>query len=339
MFYKDLVIINNEKILKEKDGFYCNNIDIKSIPEGLSKYNEVYYIARSFKKKASHKLNLKNIRTSSNIFGFIYSIFSTFKNANSKYLLISINPYTFLSFLLLFLFRKNIFVYLRSSGHEEYKYILGAWAVWIYGFMYKIITPRSKVIVVDNRLYQGKKSYLVLPSKLEKLWLVNHKEASIDQIKLLYVGRINPEKGIIQFFEIFNKLKMNIKLSIVSDTKNLNISNSNIKLLGHGFDTRSLINIYDDHNITLLPSFTEGHPHVVDESLARRRPVIIFEDILHIIKDKKGIFVSKRNVDSFSGTTKYIINNYSKIQKDIEKNKLPTRDDFLKNISNIIEKN
>ena len=69
----------------------------------------------------------------------------------------------------------------------------------------------------------------------------------------------------------------------------MKISNKNIELLEHGFDTKSLINIYDDHNITILPSFTEGHPYVVDESLSRRRPVIIFEDIIHIAKDKRGI--------------------------------------------------
>ena len=51
MPYKDLVIINNEKISKGKNGFYCSDIDVKSIPEGLSRYNEIYYIARSLKKQ------------------------------------------------------------------------------------------------------------------------------------------------------------------------------------------------------------------------------------------------------------------------------------------------
>ena len=105
------------------------------------------------------------------------------------------------------------------------------------------------------------------------------------------------------------------------------------------FDVKSLIKIYDDHNITILPSFTEGHPHVVDESLSRKRPVIIFEEIAHIVKDKRGIFVSKRNVDSFSKTVKYVMQNYQDIQKEIEKNKLPTQEDFFKKISNIISIN
>ena len=35
---------------------------------------------------------------------------------------------------------------------------------------------------------------------------------------------------------------------------------------------------------------------VLLEALARRRPVIVFEDIEHIIGDKKGIFVAKKKI-------------------------------------------
>ena len=56
-------------------------------------------------------------------------------------------------------------------------------------------------------------------------------------------------------------------------------------------ETNALINCYDNHNIFILPSFTEAHPKVIDESLARSRPVIIFEEIKHIIQNKN--FLSK----------------------------------------------
>ena len=136
---------------------------------------------------------------------------------------------------------------------------------------------------------------------------------------------------------MFDELKLNAKLSVVSEIKNLKDINKNIEFLGHGFDVKSLIRIYDDHNITILPSFTEGHPHVVDESLSRKRPVIIFEDIDYIVRDKKGIFVSKRDLNSFSETTKHIMDNYQEIQKKIEKNELPTKKRMIKQISDIIK--
>jgi len=340
MCKKNLVILNNEKIFSEENSFYCDDMDIKSIPEGLAELNNVYYISRRLQKKGRHKLNLKNIKVASNILLFLYYIFKTFKIKDNNYLLISINPYTFVSFLFLKFFRKKIFVYLRSSGHEEYKHIIGSWAVIIYDFMYKIVTFNTNVIVVDYRLHnKEKKIHLARPSKLDSLWFSDCKETKTDQIKLLYVGRINPEKGILEFLKMLNQLELKVHLSIVSNTKNLKVNEQRVKLLGYGFDTKSLINIYDDHNIIILPSFTEGHPQVVDEALARVRPVVIFEDISHIVQGKRGIFVSKRNVVSLSDTLNYIMKNYREIEKDIKKNILPTREDFIKNISSIIEKN
>ena len=95
---------------------------------------------------------------------------------------------------------------------------------------------------------------------------------------------------------------------------------------------------YDDHNIFVLPSYTEGHPMVVLEALARRRPVLVFEDIKHIIGNKKGIFVSKRNFINFLGTLNNIKKNYKKIQKDMKKNKLPTYKEFIEDFSLYLNK-
>ena len=41
MAYKDLIIINNEKIFKENNNYYCDNVALKILPEGLSNH---YYI-------------------------------------------------------------------------------------------------------------------------------------------------------------------------------------------------------------------------------------------------------------------------------------------------------
>ncbi len=334
---KDLIIINNEKVFQENKNFYCDNLDLKILPEDLNNYYKVQYIVRSSDKKKDQKINLDNVKPSSNIFKFIYFIYKTFKFTDASYLLISITPYTFFSFLLLFLFRKKIFIYLFSSGHEEYKHILGGWAVWIYHFMYKLVTRHSKVIVCHERLYDKKKSQLVYISRLNDEWLANQKEVLLDKIRLLYVGRMSPEKGIFNFIKMFQKMELGAEFSIVGNTQNENIPNNNIKFFGYVADPKSLINIYDKHNITVLPSYTEATPYVVDESLARKRPVIIFEDIEYIIRNKKGIFVSKRDINSFIEKTKYIMKNYEEIQKNMEKNVLPTKKSMIKQISDIIK--
>ena len=68
---------------------------------------------------------------------------------------------------------------------------------------------------------------------------------------------------------------------------------------------------------------------VVLEALARRRPVILFQDIKHVVKNKKGVFVAKRNFVNFLETLNKIKNNYKKIQKEMKKNKLPTNKNFI----------
>ena len=337
MLYKDLVILNNEKVYKNKGYFYCENLDLKVLPEGLNDYYRVNYIVRKSKKKQDQKIDLQNIKVASSIFSFIFSLFKTFKNKDCKYLLISITPYTFFSFLFLLIFKKKVFTYLFSSGHEEYKHILGRWSVWIYDIMYKVVTSNSKVIVCHERLYDKEKSHLVYISRLDNEWVTNHKTASLDKTKFLYVGRVSKEKGIFDFLKMFSKININSTFSIVGNLENQKIIQNNVKTLGYIADTQLLIDVYDEHNIMILPSFTEATPYVVDEALARKRPVIIFEDIEYIVRGKKGIFVSKRDTSSFVNTAKFIMDNYLEIQKNMEKNVLPTKKSMIKQISDIIK--
>ena len=329
MSNNDLVIINNEKISNEKNSFYCDNIDIKSIPENLNKNFNVIVIARNSKIKRSHQLSLNKIKTASNIFSFLFSIFKTFKKDEVRYLIISITPYTFFSYLLLFLFRKKTFVYLRSNGHEEYKAILGFIGPAIYHLMFKIVTSESNIITCQKKLFTKRKSNIVFPSELNSFWLENTQNPLLDKPRLLYVGRIKIEKGVFSLLNIFEKINIDCHLSIVGKKENSHSNTSKVSYIGYGYDAPALIKIYDDHNISILPSFTEAHPKVIDESLARARPVIIFEEIKHIIQNRKGIFVSKRNVQSLLEIIDFIMKNYTKIQKDMMENKLPTKKEFI----------
>ena len=348
MSYKNLVIINNEKISKKtnnssKESFYCDNIDMKTIPEDLCKAFNLTFVARNSKKERFHQINLEKIEISSNIFSFLFSILKTFKQEKARYLIISITPYTFFSYLLLFFFRKEVFVYLRSDGYEEYKAILGFVGPLIYHLMFKIITQKAKVITCQERLYAKEKSNLVFPSELNSLWLENIKKPLLEKPKLLYVGRIKTEKGIFSLVKILSEIFIDFEFSIVGDHNfkwPSNIKN-NKKFTFHSFanNTSSLINFYDNHNIFILPSFTEAHPKVIDESLARLRPVIIFEEIKHVIGNRKGIFVSKREKKSLTDTIYFIMKNYSNIQESMKSNKLPTKKDFISQMINILGSN
>ena len=332
---KNLIILNNEKVFKEKNNFFCDNLDLKVVPEELNKFFKVKYLVRSSNKKGGQQINLNDIQTASNIFKFIYNLLKTFK-INSEYLIISITPYTFIAYLFLLLFNKKVYLYLWSDGHEEWRYLLGSWSVWIFHLMYVVCTYRSEIIVCNKRLTK-KKSHLISISRLDESWFQNQKKPSLDQVNYLYVGRVSKEKGIFNFIDMFNKIPIKGKLSIVGYSKSFKFKNPNINLLGYISKPESLMHIYDNHNITILPSYTEGHPYVIDESLARKRPVIIFEDIKYVINKKKGIFVCERKLDSLIRTTNYIIQNYKIILNEMDKNNLPTKKSMIKQISDIIK--
>ena len=337
-----LIIVCNERVsTDEENNFFSINADLQIVPDGLSKFFDIYCIFRELKKKGNHKFNFtKKIKTASNIFIFIKNLIKTLSLKESKYLIIAITPYSFISFLILYIFKKKIFVYLMSSGHDEWRYILGSWSVWIYDLMFRIITRNSKVIVCHKRLFDEKKSFLIKPARLTQMWFENKKKSILDKARYLYVGRFNPEKGIASFIELFNTLEIDAQLSIAGEQKRIKVlEKNNINQLGYISDERLLINTYDAHNIMILPSFTEAHPYVVDEALARERPVIIFEEISYVKGNKYGVFIIKRNLKELEKTTNFILSNYDKIQEEIKKNNLPSREKMIKDLTNIINLN
>ena len=332
-----LFIITNESIFQNDNEYFCDNIDLKSTPEGLSKKFEVNLIARRSTVDRTFKIDLEKIKVFRSIFSFILAIISSAFKKDSKYLVISITPYTFLACIVLKLFRKSPIIYLRSDGYKEYKSILGTTGQIIYHLMFSIVSLISNLISCRKYILRGRKGELVSPSQLDTEWLINTKEVNFDRIKLLYVGRIRVEKGIFSLINLI-KDKNDISLTLVGDEKNsrhrINQNNVSIRKLEN--KKENLMKIYDDHNIFILPSFTEGHPMALLEALARRRPVVIFNEIQHVIGDKKGIFVSKRNYESLLETINTIKNNYQKIQKEMKQNNLPTNKEFIVQMENII---
>jgi len=332
-----LFIISNESIYENNNEYFCDNIDLKSTPEGLNKNFEVNLIARKSKVERAFNINLKNIKIFSSIFSFISAILSSTKNKNSKYLIISISPYTFLACIFLKLFGKSPIIYLRSDGYGEYKAILGFIGPVIYHLMFSILSLISNLISCRSYILKGRKGELVSPSQLDSEWFNNIKEKKIESIKLLYVGRIRVEKGIFSLIKLI-KEKNNISLTVVGEEKNTvnTINQNNVIVKKNENNKEKLIKFYDDHDIFILPSFTEGHPMALLEALARRRPIIVFDEIKHVIGDNKGIFVSKRNYESLLDVINNIKNNYQKIQEEMKQNNLPTNKEFIKQMVNII---
>ena len=153
----------------------------------------------------------------------------------------------------------------------------------------------------------------------------------------MYVGRLRIEKGIFSLANLIRN-KHNISLRIIGAEKQTShkINQSNIKIETIQENKLKLIKYYDDHNVFVLPSYTEGYPMVLLEALSRRRPVIIFDEISHVVGDNKGVFVAKRNFADFFSVLNHIKKNYKKIQKELASNKLPTNKEFIMQLSKAI---
>ena len=153
---KKLFIFSNEQVFSQDEKFYCDNIDLKSSPEGLNKKFEVNLFVRKSYKKRSHEIKVKKIRIFNSLFTYISSAIAASKIKDSKYLIISITPYTFIISLFLKFMGKKPIVYLRSDGYGEYRTILGKIGPIIYHIMFTIISATSYLISCRNYILREK---------------------------------------------------------------------------------------------------------------------------------------------------------------------------------------
>ena len=209
---ENLAIISNEKIHQKNNKFFCDNIDLKSIPEGLGENFQIELFLRKSKiERISHEIQLKKIFVSNGIFPFLYKILRRSK-INEKYLLISLSPYTFFASLLLFILRKKIYLYIRSDGYEEYRCYSRFFGPLVYHIMLSITSKISNMIACRSHLLRGKRGNVVSPSQLNEKWFLNRKQPNSHKIEILYVGRIKIEKGVFSLLNIFKKINENIKI-------------------------------------------------------------------------------------------------------------------------------
>ena len=171
-----LFIISNESIYFNNNEYFCDNIDLKSTPEGLGKKFEVNIIARKSQKKRSFRIDIKNICISKSIFKFILEVLKAVRIKESKFLIISLSPYTFLACLCIRILGKIPTIYLRSDGYGEYKSILGFIGPAVYHFMFSISSLISNLISCQKFILRNKKGNVLSPSQLDEDWFVKSKK-------------------------------------------------------------------------------------------------------------------------------------------------------------------
>ena len=344
----EIFIISNDRFHVNKKNFFNSNKNTFTIISCFKKLKKIYLIARTSRQREKFRNKISNLKLVN--ISQIYRLREKIKE--KKTLMISLTPYNFLVaciFIFMGVKKSNLFLFLRSDGYKEYSIKYGKLGGFFYYVMLSLVKKRFNIFTCSASIKGVANSRIIYPSEITKRWLINRKKKikkinSKNPIKLLYLGRLRKEKGFIDLIKIFNNLKINCNLTIVGNDfeflKKKNYpKNSNIKIFGQVSSEKKLIKFYDNSDIFILPSYTEAYPQVILESLARLKPVIIFEEISFLkSKFRHGLFCCYRNHLSLEKTIKKIIDNYGEIQISIYENKLYLLKDFQIQMNNILNK-
>ncbi len=327
---KKYLVISNDEINIKNNKLYSKFNDTINIISALQQKFEIYLYSRSTNLKSNFSFKIKKKIVKINLFSLIGI-------KNIRFFMISITPRNFIFFIILKMILKDVrgYVILRSNGHKEYQTKYGKIGFFIYDVMFRYLVDRLKVISVSKNITKNKKNKYLTPSELDNYWFKNRKKINTKTPLLLYLGRFRKEKGVYSLINMSNKFNFKFKLTMAGDDQNTSF-NKNIKFISEISDKKKIIQLYDNHNIFILPSYTEGSPKVILESLARLRPVIVFKDIKHVKSNFYGVYVSERNEKSLKKNIRYILNNYKKIQSDMKKNNLRTKKKFQNDLIKII---
>ncbi len=156
------------------------------------------------------------------------------------------------------------------------------------------------------------------------------KDSNDENIRLLHVGRLVPNKGILDLLKVFNILRKkgsdNLKLEIVGYGKQeaelkSYVSGQNLihDVIFHGaMSNKSVVNKMKESDIFILnaqtdsENETEGFPNVILEAMASGIPII---STVHagipeaIVSGKHGILVPEKDNEALLNALKELINN------------------------------
>ena len=177
--------------------------------------------------------------------------------------------------------------------------------VRLYELMEEFIMKRaSKVIAVSQQMKESlshKKIDSITVENFLTLKPLPSLVQSFSPLKLLYVGRLSPEKGCLYLVEAMNSFSRDdIHLSIVGDgversQLELIATNKNIRFLGFRNDIAQLMN---EHHALIMPSLREGMPLTLIEATCQGLPVIASQvgGIPELVQNKvNGILANPMN--------------------------------------------
>ena len=198
---------------------------------------------------------------------------------------------------------------------------------WESIFFRKVIAIADSVIAIDDISYKAIKNksyhnsyYLPNPLSLPTIQLIEKLKYGIKRVpnKVLYVGHVIPSKGIFELVEACMDLA-GIELHLVgtvndeirsSLSKNASKrDNGNWLIIHGGLSHEKVIEEMLSCDVFALPSYTEGFPNVILESMACGCAIVATKvgAIPEMLSDDCGICIEPKNISELRNGIKKMI--------------------------------
>jgi glycosyltransferase involved in cell wall biosynthesis len=349
--YKGGIYSIVKQYLDCSDRFLVNNIELKYFRSPtISKKN--YYSLRGITNKllyhlrfihlniktlrnylANHPVDLLHVHTSRELRLLEDLLIAKRATKNSKVkIVVSIHKADLEKIISTRLLIQGIFLHLlRIIPH----YILFLSTITRKEFIARGLSENKTEVLYNFHSYEYKSS---LPVKKKK----------DNNINLLFIGSLNREKGILDLFDAVYQLKGNYTLHICGDYKENEIKYEfeNRKrrienhVVLHGYvDKDKKMEIFQNADILILPSHSEGMPLVILEALHFGLPIITTPvgAIPELLKENENaLFVQPKDVEGIRNAIEVLVTEDSLREKMSENNKKISIDYSMnKNISKL----
>lgn len=331
-----VLIINNTAIVKQNNGYYTfRNDEVASVLKEKDHEIEFFQFI-THTKSPMNTFNLEKEgfkvtgikRFSPKLFNYFYAYFigiiRILKNDFTYYSY----PGSFKWLCLFSIFaRRNFGLYLRGSKNVNSKFSK---------FLYK----KAKVVFCVSPLFtkmvndaggNGIDKKPTIPFVYEDI-IYDRLYKKKDKYNILFLGRIDPDKGLHELLEAFEHLivhkNYNLKLEIVGDgsiladlrnkVKELNLDN-HITFYGAIMEHQEIKRKYLNSDIYILPTYHEGFARTLCEAMIFGTPIIttFVGGIPGIMKENwNALKIEPKSSSSITKILSLAIDKYDTIMKD-----------------------
>lgn len=382
-----LIVYYGMKLKKQNDKYYCNGAFGRYIDELAKRFEKVYLVMPTFCVNNNERINEYQIKSDNIIFqeiigynGYLDAMKKsrTIKRQIKKYsdswtgVVYTRWPVPLFNYVYKTSIRKKLpqcfhlvgdtmaVVSEGSKYRGVKKFIAIKYADFITRRLTKIVSKTPTLINGNGlrRLYDNNNNKIkeIRTSTFSESEIINKvKDLNKNRIKLLYVGYLRHEKGLLYLLEATKLLirqGYNLSLSIIgegdivedlkSKSKELNIEDF-VEFKGYIPLGDKLFEEYYKSDIFVLPSISEGTPRVLIEAMSKALPVVATNvgGIPFTIEDGvNGVLVPPKDVKSLVNALAKVINDDSfrecLVLNGIEFSKLNTIEAHVDEVVNFI---